>query len=458
MRLTILSILALSVTSFGMVTPVSADSVPQTQVQMVSAKGALECSDVLIIGARGSGEVWSSRYGWFGSRSGYVAQSLVSAVVGQRWVTTWALDLSQDHYPAYGVGKLFSRPDRYFQGLDAGVKAVRARLSTQSRECPSQRFVLTGYSQGAMVMHKALNQVSAATLSRIVGVELLADGYRHANTSARLAGNNPSPRSGHGLAQVFGFAQGDTPVAVADRTWTLCEAKDIVCDWRIRLRPHWVDLPLAGVGLAIHMGPDYKYPSTSVVAVSNAISRLIKKGPRIAWATLAGGQAGLAYSTQLRTADNRGGTWAVIAGALPAGLTLASATGVVSGVPTTDGTYGFRIRFTGNDGQTATRDVAVSIGPATPFVGAGTVNHTQGLGLFVRQTPDQSQPPLTTLADGTHVTMNCYAFGAQIDGTPDGGWNTNVWHHITGPSVGFVSGAYLDTANNGGTLAGEPAC
>src|SRR5262249_9384861 len=52
------------------------------------------------------------------------------------------------------------------------------------------------------------------------------------------------------------------------------------------------------------------------------------------------------YSFQLTT-DNpaAGGTWSVISGALPAGLTLNSTTGQISGSPTAAGDYTFRIQI-----------------------------------------------------------------------------------------------------------------
>jgi hypothetical protein len=52
-------------------------------------------------------------------------------------------------------------------------------------------------------------------------------------------------------------------------------------------------------------------------------------------------------------------TFAIIAGSLPPGLSLAAATGVVSGTPTTPGTYTFTIQVT--DSFTAVASVQCSI-------------------------------------------------------------------------------------------------
>ncbi|AEV87684.1 peptidase [Actinoplanes sp. SE50] len=78
--------------------------------------------------------------------------------------------------------------------------------------------------------------------------------------------------------------------------------------------------------------------------------------------TLPDGQAGVYYEGQLTTADQRDGVWAVTAGALPAGLTLDEASGLISGVPSATGS--FTVRFTDPWGQTATADFTITVGAA----------------------------------------------------------------------------------------------
>ena len=63
--------------------------------------------------------------------------------------------------------------------------------------------------------------------------------------------------------------------------------------------------------------------------------------------TLLGGVPGAAYSMTLGVAGNTGAvTWAITAGSLPPGLLLYTATGVISGTPTTVGQYNFTLRAT----------------------------------------------------------------------------------------------------------------
>jgi len=79
------------------------------------------------------------------------------------------------------------------------------------------------------------------------------------------------------------------------------------------------------------------------------------------------GQIGVAYS---HTFPSGGGeaplTFSIIAGSLPPGLTLAAATGILSGVPTGSGTFGFTIQVV--DSLGATNSVSCSITVPTSII------------------------------------------------------------------------------------------
>ncbi len=73
---------------------------------------------------------------------------------------------------------------------------------------------------------------------------------------------------------------------------------------------------------------------------------------------------GAPYSQQLTA--NVPGTWAIVAGTLPPGLTLDSATGVIAGVATASGSFSFTVQFTdtATPAHTATHDFVIeSVGP-----------------------------------------------------------------------------------------------
>lgn len=68
------------------------------------------------------------------------------------------------------------------------------------------------------------------------------------------------------------------------------------------------------------------------------------------------------------TLSATGGTtpysWAIIGGTLPAGLTLASSTGTISGTPTQAATSTFTVQVTDANSQTATKALSITVNPA----------------------------------------------------------------------------------------------
>ncbi|MHC4714654.1 MAG: putative Ig domain-containing protein, partial [Planctomycetota bacterium] len=78
--------------------------------------------------------------------------------------------------------------------------------------------------------------------------------------------------------------------------------------------------------------------------------------------TLPDGQVGIAYSQTLQaTGGITPYTWAVISGSLPAGLSLNSSTGEISGTPTTPETANFTVEVTDSDVPPSTDQQALSI-------------------------------------------------------------------------------------------------
>ncbi|MHB8799604.1 MAG: ice-binding family protein [Thermoanaerobaculia bacterium] len=101
---------------------------------------------------------------------------------------------------------------------------------------------------------------------------------------------------------------------------------------------------------------------TGTVSVCVPVCPLITVNP----ATLpTGGQPAVPYSVQLSaTGGTAPYTFAVTAGALPDGLTLSTA-GLLSGTPTTPGTFIFTVTATDAEGCTGFRAYTITINPAT---------------------------------------------------------------------------------------------
>jgi hypothetical protein len=106
---------------------------------------------------------------------------------------------------------------------------------------------------------------------------------------------------------------------------------------------------------------------TPVQTESAQFSTLVNPTLSATTASLAGGTVGISYSQQLLS---NGGTppvtWSVISGALPAGLSMASSTGTISGSPTTVGTANFTVQAVDSSSpmQLATEALRIDITPA----------------------------------------------------------------------------------------------
>jgi uncharacterized repeat protein (TIGR01451 family) len=97
-----------------------------------------------------------------------------------------------------------------------------------------------------------------------------------------------------------------------------------------------------------------------------ALSITIVAPVSITTTSLPGGTVGTAYSATLAaTGGTTPYTWAVTSGSLPAGLTLSSAYGVISGTPTTVGTSSFTVAVTDSESpaKTATASLSIVVAP-----------------------------------------------------------------------------------------------
>jgi large repetitive protein len=89
--------------------------------------------------------------------------------------------------------------------------------------------------------------------------------------------------------------------------------------------------------------------------------------PTVTTSSLPAATVGKPYSTTLQSSGGSGtGSWAVTLGSLPAGLTLNSATGVISGTPKANGQNGFVVTTTnaGPPSLSATASLSITIGAA----------------------------------------------------------------------------------------------
>jgi hypothetical protein len=107
--------------------------------------------------------------------------------------------------------------------------------------------------------------------------------------------------------------------------------------------------------------------STAVPLVVASTSS--SSGPSISTTQLPGATAGVAYSATLAaTGGVASDTWSVGSGQLPPGLSLAEASGIISGTPTTTGNFSFGVTITsnGSPAQSASSTLILSVTAQAP--------------------------------------------------------------------------------------------
>ena len=137
----------------------------------------------------------------------------------------------------------------YVISIDYGVRALKSLIQEQALDCPDQEFILSGYSQGAMVVHIALAELAAEdspviSSSRIKLVALLADPLRQGNGVGShfgnaLTGHSSLPLAGdQGMLIDAGFVldlihrgdwKTDIPSSLQGVTAEYCDYGDMIC-------------------------------------------------------------------------------------------------------------------------------------------------------------------------------------------------------------------------------------
>lgn len=132
----------------------------------------------------------------------------------------------------------------YFESIFNGVFSLSTFLSAQHLRCPSQKFVLAGYSQGALVVHIALRWLADTNPDLLnpsvtAGVALIADPAKIPQGTETLweSGWTPARMSiwdaegvwTKGLRYILPQDVGPLPGAVTDRTIAICHDNDWVC-------------------------------------------------------------------------------------------------------------------------------------------------------------------------------------------------------------------------------------
>ena len=145
----------------------------------------------------------------------------------------------------------------------------------------------------------------------------------------------------------------------------------------------------------------------------------------IVTSTLQAAIKGVGFNQQLSAAGGKAPyTWAVTAGALPGGLSLASTTGIMSGTPNATGSFAFTVTATDADSQTASKPLSITVAaPPLSVAAVPGLETLMGLSFNYQLSASGGTAPYTwSVASGALPPgLNLTATSGLISGTPTAG-------------------------------------
>ena len=145
--------------------------------------------------------------------------------------------------------------------------------------------------------------------------------------------------------------------------------------------------------------------------------------PQVATIAPGDGALGIAYSQVLQVSGGKAPfTWAVTSGALPSGLTLAGATGTISGTPTSTQNANFTVRVTDANGKTAVRALSISIYAGLAITTSSPLADGEiGAAYSKPMAAIGGRPPINWAVTGGALPAGLsLSAGGTVSGTPSG--------------------------------------
>jgi titin len=155
-----------------------------------------------------------------------------------------------------------------------------------------------------------------------------------------------------------------------------------------------------------------------VSAASNSVTPI---GPSITSSAFSAGDVGVAYhGTPVVSGGSGPYTWSVSAGTLPAGLSLNTSTGAVTGTPTTSGAASFTLKVTDSASGTATQAESFSIGAAPSITSSALAGGEIGVPYALTPTASGGTSPFTWSVTGGSLPLGLVLVTAtgEVLGTP----------------------------------------
>ena len=229
---------------------------PPSTAQAAANSAPTSCPEILLIGARGSGEGISGNrkddpYKGLGASVAQFADQIDKRFDEgsvRRLPVTYEAAKAETLYPSKLQAGLFvgsaaaaagsyktSNLDKYTASVDQGIRFAQDQLVTFEANCPETFYILAGYSQGAMVMHQVLLRLADAgqtnILSKIVSAVLIADGDRMNRTGAIRVGS--APWAAEGVRSAFSVGERDSTPVPRIAVFDVCVEGDLVCNFSV---------------------------------------------------------------------------------------------------------------------------------------------------------------------------------------------------------------------------------
>ena len=418
-----------------------------------TSASALNCvgKDVVFVGARGIGEAPQS-VGWNSSDPNGNLGPMLSSLFGvlqQRFPAVHFGSEGVDYRPV--PSSVWSSPpsvSTLVSSANSGAQSFVGLIRATITACPNVRMIVAGYSEGAWLLHQALNALAPADLGHIVAVAAYGDpGY---DPTARYGYGPATSPSWPGVGTALDRAHSSFPASLLPVTADVCRVGDPICHTSLN-NPSWLKA-VAACATAVktnrpQLCPDFNYDATNATnntATATFIGKhLPSSSPQVTTTGLNDGVAGLAFLQQV-TASGGLAPYTFTAAGLPNGLTM-SPHGVISGTPTATGTAPVTLTVTDANSTTGSAMLPLAVTQSLP---ASCINQACAL-----LTPDGQTAQISAAQTGGIIRDPTTGLATQatlIGLTPTTG-QVLVFAPSNAISSGLIAVADTITPNGDGT-------